>query len=67
MSNPYNNSRNVRQIGEKNFVKDEEVNKDGYGNDFYEITINQLEKLKGGEVLLLDSQEEYGVYLRIKE
>ena len=38
----------------------------GYGNDFYEITPGQLEALQAGDILCLDAQNEYGIYVRLQ-
>lgn len=67
MENRYENRCYVRTIESCNIIKEEEIKtqSEGYGNDFYEITEDQIQEIKNGKILCIDSQQEYGVYLKV--
>lgn len=39
----------------------------GYAEDYYEITEEDIKSLRDGKVLLFESNEEYTVFVRLKE
>lgn len=52
-------------IGNNKYFEEDENNlSEGYGADAYYITDNDIDKLKQGAILALDSQGEYVIYIK---